>query len=499
MRGDDPPPTVPTKGCRPSRGTLAGVGLAVGFLICYVALARQALHGHDAYGTLRAVQTDAGEMGGRALYVDLARTAWKALRPLVPGVFEALRILSALGVALGVFFAHRTAIALRLERRTPWLALAFGCSPVAVYFGSTVEVDGLLLGTASAAWYGFVRLVRRPVPLRAAVLGLLTGFAACLHGGGQLLLAVACAYLAAWSLRKSRRRHSLQPALRAMQLAAWVIAAHVLLFALAGRWQDGYQAKATSSVLMLSQPMSRMPVTLWYEWLLPYAPFAVLWLGSFFQASTRWLAACHALCLGGYLALTNAVLSYLEPLGPDFDERGAFLVGICLPTIVLAIAWLRPRGRLLAVLVAAIVAVVQVRRADWEAMPLGFDKGLLEVAARERFQLWVGGLESDGGWVRKYACYVRSYPVPALPREIALLEQNGATVGDDLVAAWFDAQYDTLQREGRSLLMTPAALEFLRAAPDGRLRRLATHHLASRYEMERVAVEAFVGFRLRRR
>jgi hypothetical protein len=286
---------------------------------------------------------------------------------------------------------------------------------------------------------------------------------------------------------------------RRAALAALVVAVHATLFAASALAQGWDQLRAAENTRHLSQPWSRLPTTLLEEWLLPYAPFAVLWLGGFARRSLRRLTLCHALCLGGYLALTNAVLGHFEPWQPVSHERGAFLVGICLPTVLLGVAWLPQRLRLAAAVAAAALALVGVRRADWQPAPPGFEAGLLRVAAREPLELWAGSMERDAGWVRKASRRIRHVPVAALPSLLELAHRSGGAASAEQVVAWFDVCYDELQRQGHSLLITPGALDLLRASADPRLRRLAVEHLPDRYRMEQVAEDAFVAFRLRRR
>src|SRR5712671_3148848 len=259
-----------------------GLLLAAGFLLFYLLQGREALHGYDAFAALSALKDPTQQAPGHILYFPLVRRWWAITGPLGLDGHAALRSLSAVGVATGVLFAQRTALALRLRPGNALaLAAAFGCLPDAVYCAAIVEVDGLLLGVSSAVWYLLVRLGRRPTLRRAAALGLSTGSCAGLHGGGQLLLLTGCALLLCWALQRAWQRSHWPRLWRAAGLVAVVVIVHGGLFALLALLAAHQgQLQMAANVLLLQQPWERLPTTLWREWLVPYAPFAVLWAGS---------------------------------------------------------------------------------------------------------------------------------------------------------------------------------------------------------------------------
>jgi hypothetical protein len=477
---------------------MQGLLLAVCAFVFCVAQGRQALHGFDAYEALVATQDGVGRPHGHFLYIPLARAAWTVLSPFVPGAFEAMRVLSAAGVACGVFCAHRCAIALRL-RHPATVAVAVAVLPAAVYFGATVEVDGLVLGASSLGfWLWGVLARRRGIGLAAGV-GAATGLAAGLHGGMHLMCACACVLFASRVLQRAARRRTLQQAWRGGLLILVAVATHFAIFAAAAA-VCGHrgQAAMAANAQLLSLPLDRVPVTLAQEWLLPYAPFSLLWLGCFRRRSLRWVGGAFASCLLGYLALTTAVMGFFEPLGPELCERGSFLIGIAVPMVVLAAASLSHRLLLAAVVVAAVIAVVDVRRADWSPAPAGFAAALRDLAAREPLELWTSGLEREAGWVRKQVSSVNQLPVPALAHEIAVMERYGLPVDAVRVAIWFDQRYDVLAAQGLSLLMTDEAMAAMRTDADARIRSLIEQHVPQHYRLEAVEHPPLRAWRVRR-
>jgi hypothetical protein len=471
--------------------------LALAFFGLYLMFARQALHGYDAYAAVRAVQGSPVMESGHLFYVPLAKLAWAVLSPIVPGAFEALRVLSAVGVAIGVFFAHRCAVALRLERPAA-AAIAFGLVPSAFYFASTVEVDGLLLGAAGGAWLLWIRLARGRRAGQALAAGLATALVACLHGGGHLLFAAGCTLFSARALQRMRRQGTWRPLQRHGVLLVLAFGAHATAFVAASLLcGNSHQAVMAGNSLLLSLQPDRLSATLLSEWLVPYAPFSLLWLLGFARRSTRWLAAAFAVVLVGYLVFTNAVMGWFEPRGPELHENGAFLVGICLPMVLQAHAALRPWLASLATVAAAAVAIVLVRHADWEPVPPGFSAGLRAVAA-EPAELWADMMRREAGWVMKDAGRAEPVAVSTFPGLVRSLEGAGAAVTGQVVAAWFDERFETLRADGRSLLILHGAMARLREL-DPRLRALVDEHLPRHYVLEPVVTPPFPAVRVRRR
>lgn len=483
------------------RHPFASLLVAAGFLLLYLGNGRQALHGFDAVRAIWAVRSGQGQVTGHFLYFPLGRVWWLLMEPFGLSVHDALRVLSAVSVAASVFFAHRAALALRMQPRAALLAaLGYGCMPAVLYFACIVEVDGVILGASAVTWLLAIRLGRRPMAARGLWLGAVTGITAGLHGGGHLLLASACLLLLCSWAQRSRQRGQWRPLQRAMPRLLLAVLAHAAVYLSLSRVAGHHgQAAMAGNVVLLAPQWSRWPSTLLREWLLPFAPFSVLWLGSLFRKQLRWLACGYALCLTGYLALTNSVIAHFESLGPGSLERGAFLVGIALPMVVLGMVWLRPVLRVCAVAVAAVIALIDVRSFEWEPMPRGFDAALLRMVKAEPMEIWTDDFQREHGWVLKDVPGVRVFCAGELQIQILKLERAGITVDDERLGIWFDLRYDALQQERLGLAFTNAALDALRASSDPRVRRLVEQHLGARYVLDPVVEEPVHAFRVRRR
>ncbi len=459
--------------------------LAVGFGLVEVLCRREALHGFDALLALHATQSGIGAEAGHFLYYPLARAFRGWLQPFGVDAFTAMGWLSAVGVALAVAFAHRVALALRFGRRAPWLAVALGVTPAVTYFGATVEVDALVLGGASVAWWTMVRLLRRPRALGGVLLGLSTGTVACLHGGGQLLLGSILALAGTEVLRRWRNGWTCR-ARCIMRGLAFAVVVHAGLYVaaalLSGREGQGAMVANTQ---LLRPSLGRLPATFWNEWLVPYAPWSLCWVGLARRSRWRWRGRIATLGLvwGAYLLLTNAVMAYFEPAGPVLWERGAFFVTLALPTVVLAFAWC-PRGWQGPTLAAtAVLALWFVRRDDWTPLPASFDRDVHELLATGPTWIYCDAPDREYGWLCKVAAEAGAFAVSTLPRELADHERNGALAAEH-VAFWFDQRMAAARAAGARVVVTTAALAWLRGAEDARLRGLATSHLASNYRLE---------------
>jgi hypothetical protein len=266
-------------------------------------------------------------------------------------------------------------------------------------------------------------------------------------------------------------------------------------------WATGHtgQMLQASNICGLPQPWGRMPTTAWQEWLLPFAPVSLLWVGALIRRPLRAPAVCLALLLLGYLCLTNAVMGYFEPLGPQSQERGSFLLGLALPAVALGTLWLPTPACLLALACALAVAVVDVRRNDWQPVPPDWADGVRAVLAEGPCELWLGDMDRDFGWVEKLAEDVPRFSVAEIPRDLALHEAQGRTVDAAMVAALFDRLHDDAVRAGRRHLLSAQALAWLQKAPDPRIRALQEEHLPRCYAMTEAGHGVFRAFLLTRR
>jgi hypothetical protein len=472
---------------------LGAVAFALGLL-----LRRRALHGFDAFLALQATQDSGPGLPGSLFYVPLARAAWTLLRPVVPDAFAAMGVLSALGTAVAAAAAHRAALALRL-RQPVATALLLLVLPAVVYFGATVEVDPLMLGMGGVAWWCAVPFVRRPRPRRAMALGAVTGVAACLHGGGQLLLLAIAALALARAGQRAWRRANRAPIVRVLRDGALAALVHAALYAVSsvvcGREGQGAMA---ASVALLSPCWARLPTTLFYEWLLPYAPVAVLWPLAARRRPLRWIVAAFAVVWVAYLMLTNAVMGYFEPGPAELWEHGAFFVTVAAPTVLLCGAALPRAAQRAAIVASAAIAVGMARYGDWAPMPAGFAADVRQLGAAESPYIVCADVEHEYGWIRKADGSIPGMYLGEIDRLIRLYERAGNAIDADRVAAWFDERVEFVAKQGHGVILTGRALDALRAHADARLRALA-EYLPRHYALEPFRIGSFDGVRLRRR
>jgi len=472
---------------------LGAAAFALGLL-----LRRRALHGFDAFLALQATQDGVGGWPGSLFYIPLARAAWALLRPVVPDAFAAMGVLSALGTAVAVAAAHRAALALRL-RQPGATALLLLVLPAAVYFGATVEVDPLMLGMAGVAWWRAVPLLRRPRPRHALVLGTVTGFAACLHGGGQLLLLSIAALAGARAVQRACRRATWAPVVPLLRHGALAALVHATVY-VGSSLACGREGQATmaANVVLLTPSWSRLPTTLLYEWLLPYAPVALLWPLAWRRRPLRWIAAAFALVWLGYLLFTNAVMAHFEPGPAEQWERGAFFVTVAAPAVLLAAVAL-PRAALgAAIVVGVAIAAGMVRYGEWAPMPAGFAADVRRLGAAESPYIVCADVAHDYGWIRKADGSIPALHVGEIERLIRLYEPTGIVIDAGRVARWFDERVEFVGKQGHGVILTALALDALRANPDARLRALA-EYLPEHYLLEPFRIGSFDGVRLHRR
>ena len=138
-----------------------GIAIALAMLVLYVALGQNAYHGLDAFSYLDMVSR--GELHNELniLYQPTAYAFAKLCAAFGLPLYEAMRLLSAIAAALGVFCAHRAALQLGLAPAHA-MAAALGCGlcPAVLHAATVVEVDAILFACSALAWMPFARTLR---------------------------------------------------------------------------------------------------------------------------------------------------------------------------------------------------------------------------------------------------------------------------------------------------------------------------------------------------
>lgn len=216
VAGDDAAPPSADPGRPGSRRAAAAIAAAA--LALYLATGQNLLHGFDVFVYLQQVGAGDLEYWLHALYLP---TAW-AWSELLGGVgveqYEALRAMSAVAAAIGVFASHRAATALGWSAERAALT-AIGCAtlPAVVHAATVVEIDAITFGAFATAWVPFARLLRGDRFVAAAAVGLVTGVASGFHAAGHLGAAALCGLQVTWGWPRRRLRSTLP---RAAVLAA---------------------------------------------------------------------------------------------------------------------------------------------------------------------------------------------------------------------------------------------------------------------------------------
>ncbi|MGE3173728.1 MAG: hypothetical protein AB7O97_13975 [Planctomycetota bacterium] len=488
-----PEPAVTARGDRVRALAAAAAALAV-----FLLMAQNIVHGFDVFDYLKKIDGGDWRHSRMVLYLPLAIAWCRAFEWLGVDAYAALRALSSVGAAVGVGYAWLAARRLGLCRHRATLVAA-GCVavPSALYTASVAEVDALLFGLACAAWLPFARLVTGGGARAAALTGLVTGASAGFHAAGHLLAGALTALNLGWGWpgRGPRRTLPLSGVLAATHL---LVSIGVAL--LGGATQQGEMVTNTVHHAFHADFVGHV---LWHEWLLPYLPFALLWLVALRSRADRGAALAFAACLLGYLYLTTLILGY-QRSAKDFlaqgniVERGTFLLGLVPPMLLLA---LRTTPRALgwtAVAAGLLSGGVQIRLRDWPADPPGYGAGCAELQRRQAMTLFLADVHEQA-WIARRApgIPVRLLGEPLLQARL-VREQLGADLDPAFYVLWFDLEYDMARAGGRDYVITGRALHAMEQCADPGF-VAAVPLLRQRYEFEPLHADSFDGWRLRRR
>ncbi len=390
----------------------------VALLLC-VALGQRALHGFDALAYLQAI--DAGRMHNpqSALYHPLAWTWHQLIGWTGLPLYESLRLLSALAVALGVMAARQGAIAAGFE---PARALTAACMllslPAVLHCGSVVEIDALVFALCCLAWWPWAGALAGGGARLALLAGCCTALAALFHASGHLAAVTLCGFAFVWpSARRSWRANALR--------CACLLLAHigVALPMMAIIGSDGHATMA-SNTTELAWRLDLLPGVALHEWLLPYLGASVLALLALASTTWRLTVLGMAIAVAAYLLLTARIFGALEattaalPRG-ELGERGAFLLALAWPACILACTHWSLRLLWGAIATGALFATVDIWRRDWPADPPGLAAGAAALHSETPLVLLVADAQEQA-WIQ------RRHPSIPCETTVALLQQVDA-------------------------------------------------------------------------
>ncbi len=489
-----------------SRATMAlaagsrrcGLLIAVAFLCAYLALGQNLMHGYDAYHYMRCVAEGELHYSLHALYLPTAWSWTQLLGAIGVAQYEAMRSLSAIAAAAGVYGCHRAAIRLGLDGERAAMA-AIGCAsvPAVLYSATVVEIDAVEFGCFGIAWIPFATLLRHNRWSAAVVTGLCTAVAAGFHGAGNLFAASLCGLQLAWGW-PGRRLAETAP--RALVLAA----VHLVSITSIG-WLAGSAGQVTmvTNSFGLQFHLDIVLRVMWIEFLLPYLPFGALVLVGVCRRELRASTIVCLVCLAGYLVLTTWIIGFYREegrFGPQGGaiERGSFLLGLVPPLVLLSVQALPPRLAWTAVALSALSGIVQQRLLDWPADPEGYASGWAEVSAAEPSHVLLADAQ-EWAWIARRHPTLSSSLIGVIRLQADLVTaQSGQPVPVEYFVTWFGVESVGHHNAGRRFLITDRALLALRASEDANLAAAATQ-LPTVYAMERVSAGAFAAWSLRLR
>ena len=475
--------------------------LAAPALIAYALLGQQTFYKIDGPFLVDGIARHAMVHHNHTFYFPLARLLGFAGAWLGWTNYECARAFSALGTALGVFMVHVTCRTLGLSRGRCNLvtALVAASGPV-VFFATVAEVHGPFFAFAGIALWTAARFVRDPRPATALVLGLGLGLAYVAHPTGVLMAAML-----PWLLILARPDlldpHRLRLPRRVVGLGALsgaVVGAVIALAPPLLRRLFGATTAAGEAVEYLLRNTSALTDPLAYgeafaeEWLLPFLPLSALALLSLVRERRTLTIVAALVALLPYLLTCVLLLA-------GYDEQGAYLLPLALPTAMQAVRVLPRRAAAIAVVLAATsgVSVYQVVHHD-RAPRRALAEGIVAAAGGRPAFLLLGD-RADLEAFQLHLC--RDF---AVGEDVLFLGDIGRGSAESMRVklAQLDALLDRKRLEGRTTYVSEGAFEQLRILERtglGAAAGMIVRHLQARYELRSVTAAGFRGFRLQQR
>jgi hypothetical protein len=403
--------------------------------------------------------------------------------PLGVSLYEAAVLLSALGTGIGVGCACLASRGLgRSRRHAVAVAVLMLSVPAVLFFATVVELHGIFLGFCGPALLATAALARRPTLWRGVGFGAALALAYLGHASAALLPAVllplALCYPAGGG-GVTRVRALLAPTLAAAVLFGGFLVALPWLGRVTGLGADTESAAAyvARDALAFAADVGRWPVTLWHEWVLPYAPLNLValwacWRGTS-RAPARWL---HLALVPYYLVCVLLLPS---------AEHGAYLTVFAWPLALIAVRECRSWSVVVVAAAGFAGGVGWIARHDQPELARAFGDGVRAAAdGRGVFLLLGDDAEAKASLI-------------ALPDvDVLLVLHAGAVPAEVLggVMDRLDAELRTRWRNGDVVLLTEGAVRRLGdVVPSG---GLVVEALRKRYQLSRVEGNgAAVGFR----
>lgn len=467
---------------RADAGFVAGLGFAAVF-----ALRQHTFYKADGHVYLMSIVEGNVQHPHHMLYKPLIAGLHRLLAPLGASLYDAGVLASALGTGIGLGCAHLAARWLGLRRVEAWAVAALMLAvPALLFFGTVVELHGVFLGFAGPALLAAAALCRAPTAARGAWFGLGLALAYVGHASAGLLPALLLPLALSYPERNAtwRRLRSLwAPVL----LAGVVFGAFLFVLPALGRVAGlGVDTSSAAAYVLrdasaFAADAQRWLTTLWYEWLLPYAPLNLLALSACFvgtcKGQARWLLAA---LLPYYL-----VCVFLLPSA----EFGAYLTPFAWPLALLSVR-AAPASALWLLGAAGLAGgIAWIAQHDRPELARRFAAGVHEAAGGRPPFLLLGDHDD-----------VKAALIGVPEAETLLLLHAGAIPAWQLSAVLdrFDAILRDQWRAGHVVLLTEGTVrELAEVTPSG---PSVLPALRARYTLERIDVDGadarFAGWRL---
>lgn len=386
--------------------------------------------------------------------------------------YATLRVMSILGGALAVMGIHRIATALGGgARRARFAAALATVSPALWHHATVVELHAAFAGCMvwslvfTAAWLRGGRA--RDVVLA----GVCSGAAVLMHATGHLLVVM----IAAAAVRYGRgagcgslvRRLSVFAGVHA---ATWGILFFTLravgnapastLGDVAGNDTLGstdpfdYILRSLDTIDFAGQSGP----TLLHEWVQPFAPWSVLLLVALVVGRHRLATVLLHLVLAVYLAFTMILVQGVT------DERGAYLLPLVAPAVLLALELVSPRWWPV-LFIAAVACGMAWRGEPGRAPPdRAFGRAAVTLAAARPVVFFVAGFpEMDG----IHVIDAKLDPLVALERYDVFVAEQGREPTPVEAAASIVAAAVQARAQGAALVVTDRAIAWLASRVPG--------------------------------
>ena len=403
-------------------------------------------------------------------YFVSAHGLWSALQPFGFDGQSALQTMSILGGALFVGGIHRLALAINGRRGFAACSALLGMvSPALWHHATVIELHAAFAGVmvwtllAAVCWSQTGRM-------RNAVLtGALSGLATTMHGTGHLLLVLVVGAIVWQSHHRGIGRALRQSgAYVAAHMAVWG-ALFALIRATGNAPTASTNAVADNDTLGATDPFDYILrsldsidltqqawPTLLHEWVQPYAPFSFLLVGALFIGRTRIPALAIHLVVAAYLGITMTLVQAWT------DERGAYLLPLLAPGILLALHMLRPFLWPLLLLLTMACGVLFRGEPERQAPDHDFGRAAAAMAEARPTVFFVADLpEMDGA----FSANPRLDLLVARQAYDALLAAQGHDPdfepSPDQIAAWLLLLTSGARDPHSSFVITDTAIEWL--------------------------------------